>query len=82
MLFGTCSHALTVRYRGNGGLYPVYLCSGQRRNARATRDCMVLRCDLLDAAIAAKVLQGVPSFLLPKVMAWTPLLLTASVVPK
>jgi hypothetical protein len=25
---------------------------------------------------------GVPSFLLPKVMAWTPLLLTASVVPK
>jgi len=25
---------------------------------------------------------GVASFLLPKVMAWTPLLLTASVVPK
>jgi hypothetical protein len=47
---------LTVRYRGNGGLYPVYLCSGQRRDARATRDCVVLRCDLLDAAIAAKVL--------------------------
>jgi len=47
-----------VRYRGNGGLYPVYLCSGQRRDARATRDCMVLRCDLLDTAIAAKALQA------------------------
>jgi DNA invertase Pin-like site-specific DNA recombinase len=58
MLCGTCGHALTVRYRGNGGLYPVYLCSGQRRDARATRDCMVLRCDLLDAAIATKALQA------------------------
>jgi hypothetical protein len=47
-----------VRYRGNGGLYPVYTCSGQRRDARATRDCMILRCDLLDAAIATKALQA------------------------
>jgi hypothetical protein len=58
MLCGTCGHALTVRYRGNGGLYPVYICSGQRRDARATRDCMSMRCDLLDAAIAAKALQA------------------------
>jgi DNA invertase Pin-like site-specific DNA recombinase len=58
MLCGTCGHALTIRYRGNGGLYPVYLCSGQRRDARATRDCMTLRCDLLDAAITAQALQA------------------------
>ena len=58
MLCGTCGRALTVRYRGNGGLYPIYLCSGMRRDARATRDCMNLRCDLLDAAIAAKALQA------------------------
>src|SRR5258708_21734813 len=57
MLCGTCGHALTVRYRGNGGLYPVHLCSGQRRDARATRDCMTLGCDLLDTAIAEKALQ-------------------------
>jgi len=38
MLCGTCGRALTVRYRGNGGLYPVYVCSAQRRDARATRD--------------------------------------------
>ena len=58
MLCGICGHALTVRYRGNGGLYPVYLCSGQRRDARATRDCMSFRCDLLDTAVATKALQA------------------------
>ena len=58
MLCGTCGRALTVRYRGNGGLYPIYVCSGQRRDARATRDCMSLRCDLLDAAIAIQVLEA------------------------
>ncbi|MGH8220018.1 MAG: recombinase family protein [Steroidobacteraceae bacterium] len=58
MLCGTCGHALTVRYRGNGGLYPIYLCSGQRRDARATRDCMSLRCDLLDAAVATQALDA------------------------
>lgn len=58
MLCGVCGHALTVRYRGNGGLYPVYMCSGQRRDARATRDCMSFRCDLLDTAIATQALQA------------------------
>ena len=58
MLCGTCGRALTVRYTGNGGLYPVYLCSGMRRDARATRDCMTLRCDLLDAAVATQALQA------------------------
>lgn len=58
LLCGNCGRALTVRYRGNGGLYPLYLCSGQRRDARATRDCMNLRCDLLDTAVAAKALQA------------------------
>jgi DNA invertase Pin-like site-specific DNA recombinase len=58
LLCGTCGHALTVRYSGNGGLYPTYMCSGQRRDARATRDCMSLRCDSLDAAITATALQA------------------------
>src|SRR3984893_17814705 len=58
MLCGTCGHALTIRYRGHGGLYPVYMCSGQRRDALATPDCMTLRCDLLDAAIADTELQA------------------------
>jgi hypothetical protein len=47
-----------VRYRGNAGLYPQYECNWQRREARARKNCMNLRCDLLDAAISEQVLQA------------------------
>ena len=33
MLCGRCGRALTVRYRGNGGLYPMYLCPATSRRA-------------------------------------------------
>jgi DNA invertase Pin-like site-specific DNA recombinase len=53
-----CGRRLTVRYRGNAGLYPQYECNWQRREARARKNCMNLRCDLLDAAISEQVLQA------------------------
>src|SRR5258708_28599202 len=56
LLCGTCGHALTVRYTGNGGIYPCYLCHPLRRDGLASQDCMSLRCNLLDVAIAADVL--------------------------
>ena len=31
LLCGNCGHALTVRYTGNGGIYPCYLCNRLRR---------------------------------------------------
>src|SRR5882724_3882389 len=58
MLCGTCGHALTVRYRGNGGLYPTYQCNLLRREGLATKSCMVFRCDLLDAVIAEEMLKA------------------------
>lgn len=58
LLCGTCGHALTVRYTGNGGIYPCYLCNRLRREGLASKDCMSFRCDLLDAAIAAEVLKA------------------------
>src|SRR5260370_16068900 len=58
MLCGTCGHALTVRYTGNGGIYPCYLCNRLRREGLASKDCMSFRCDLLDAAIAEEVLKA------------------------
>lgn len=58
LLCGTCGHALTVRYTGNGGIYPCYLCNRLRREGSASKDCMSFRCDLLDAAIAAEVLRA------------------------
>ena len=51
-----CGRRITVRYRGNGGLYPIYLCDWRRREGLATRDCLSVRCDLLDTAISEQVL--------------------------
>jgi hypothetical protein len=58
LLCGHCGRALTVRYTGNGGIYPTYLCNWLRREGLATKDCMSFRCDLLDAAIAEEVLKA------------------------
>jgi excisionase family DNA binding protein len=56
LLCGTCGKALTVRYTGNGGIYPCYQCNRLRRDGLASKDCMSFRCDLLDGAIGKEVL--------------------------
>jgi DNA invertase Pin-like site-specific DNA recombinase len=56
LLCGHCGRALTMRYTGNGGIYPCYQCNWLRRDGLASKDCMSFRCDLLDAAIAEEVL--------------------------
>jgi hypothetical protein len=58
LLCGNCGHAITVRYTGNGGIYPIYLCNRRHRDALATKDCMSFRCDLLDAAVSEEVLKA------------------------
>ena len=58
LLCGHCGRSLTVRYTGNGGLYPSYLCNWQRREGLATKDCMSFRCDVLDNAVAEEVLKA------------------------
>jgi len=56
LLCGGCGRKLTVRYQGNGGCYPTYECNWRRREGMATKTCMALRCESLDAAMAAQVL--------------------------
>ena len=58
LLCGKCGHALTVRYRGNGGICPTYQCNVLRREGLATKSCMVFRCDLLDGVIAEEMLKA------------------------
>jgi len=58
LLCGHCGRGLTVRYTGNGGIYPCYQCNWLRREGLSTKDCMSFRCDLLDAAIAEEVLSA------------------------
>ena len=59
LICGRCGHAVTMRYLGNGGMYPLYMCNWQRREAISSRDCLNVRCDLLDAAVAAEVLKAI-----------------------
>src|ERR1700739_1585322 len=58
LLCGNCGHALTVRYRGNGGICPTYQCNLLRREGLATKSCMVFRCDLLDGVVAEEMLRA------------------------
>jgi DNA invertase Pin-like site-specific DNA recombinase len=58
LLCGHCGRALSVRYTGNGGIYPTYLCNWLRREGLATKDCVSFRCELLDTAIAEQVLRA------------------------
>jgi len=55
LLCSACGRALTVRYRGNGGIYPVYECNWRRREGLATKNCFNVRTDLLDQAICEEV---------------------------
>jgi hypothetical protein len=56
LVCGHCGRALTVRYTGNGGIYPCYQCNWLRREGLAHQDCLSFRCGLLDAAVAEQVL--------------------------
>jgi DNA invertase Pin-like site-specific DNA recombinase len=56
LLCGNCGRRLSIRYKGNGGLYPQYECNWLKREGLATRSCLNVRCDLLDNAISQRVL--------------------------
>src|SRR5664279_1201745 len=58
LLCGNCGRALSVRYLGNGGIYPCYQCNWLSREGLASKACMSFRCDLIDAAIAEEVLKA------------------------
>jgi excisionase family DNA binding protein len=47
--------AITVRYRGNGGISPTYECSWMHREGLATKNCLSVRTGPLDEAIGAEV---------------------------
>jgi DNA invertase Pin-like site-specific DNA recombinase len=58
LLCGSCGRALTVRYTGNGGIYPSYQCNRLRREGLASKDCMSFRGDLLNGAISGNMLKA------------------------
>jgi DNA invertase Pin-like site-specific DNA recombinase len=59
LVCGKCGRRLTVRYRGNGGIYPIYECNWLKRQGRAKTSCMTIACPPLDQAVANRVLTAV-----------------------
>jgi DNA invertase Pin-like site-specific DNA recombinase len=58
LVCGHCGRALTVRYMGNGGIYPCYLCNRLRRDGLAHKDCINFHCEVLDHTVAEEVLKA------------------------
>jgi DNA invertase Pin-like site-specific DNA recombinase len=52
-----CGWRLSVRYKGNGGVYPMYECNHLRADGQLTHCCVAVRADLLDRAISQRVLE-------------------------
>ncbi len=59
LLCGCCGRKLTVRYKGHGGIYPLYECNWRLREGVATKNCMAVRADLLDPVVCKAMLAAV-----------------------
>jgi hypothetical protein len=59
LLCGICGRRLSVRYTGNGSIYPVYECTSRKRDALSTHYCFSLPAKPLDDAIAQRLLVAV-----------------------
>jgi DNA invertase Pin-like site-specific DNA recombinase len=55
LICGYCGRRLTPRYRGNGGLYPIYECNWRKREGLSKTSCLSVQCGSLDHAIEARV---------------------------
>jgi len=59
LICSCCGRRLTPRYRGNGGIYPIYECNWRKREGLAKTSCMMVQCGYLDRAVEARVLEVV-----------------------
>jgi DNA invertase Pin-like site-specific DNA recombinase len=57
LICGLCGRRLTVRYTGNGGIYPVYECNWRKREGLSRKACMAVRCDLVDHVLCNRTLE-------------------------
>src|ERR1700724_651618 len=59
LVCGTCGRRLSVRYTGNGGLYPIYQCNWRHREALSRKACMSVASKPLDDAIAERLVTAI-----------------------
>ena len=59
LVCGRCGRRLTVRYTGSNGIYPMYECCWQHREAIAPRACLSVPAPPLDQAITDRLLTAI-----------------------
>jgi DNA invertase Pin-like site-specific DNA recombinase len=59
LLCGDCGRRLTIRYRGNGGIYPVYQCLWKHREGLAPCACLSVSSIPLDKAVTDRLISAI-----------------------
>jgi DNA invertase Pin-like site-specific DNA recombinase len=57
LLCGGCGRRLSPRYMGNGGIYPIYGCTGRHQDTIYRQECIHIQADLVDRAVSRRVLE-------------------------
>ena len=57
LICNVCGRRITVRYQGNGGIYPVYECNGQKKLGVTGSSCIHFRCNIVDDAIVTRIFE-------------------------
>ena len=57
LLCGGCGRRLSPRYKGNGGVYPVYECTARSQDTIHQKDCIHIQANLVDQAVSQRVLE-------------------------
>ena len=57
LICGMCGRRLTVRYRGNGGIYPVYECNWRKREGMTGNSCMSFHCSIVDPVVTKRLFE-------------------------
>jgi DNA invertase Pin-like site-specific DNA recombinase len=55
LICGACGRRLSVRYTGNGGIYPMYQCQGRYHDALSTRACLNAPAGPLDQTVSNRL---------------------------
>ena len=59
LVCGCCGRRVSVRYTGNGGLYPMYQCNWRHREALTTNACFTLPASQIDEVVADRIVAAV-----------------------
>ena len=60
LLCARCARRVTVRYTGNGGIYPSHACTRAKLDGFSTTHCLAVRSQEIDAAVSQRVLEAFP----------------------